>query len=39
MILMDDALLDLHAEGKITADEAVARAVNPADVRNALGIS
>jgi twitching motility protein PilT len=38
MMLMDDALIELAGEGKITAKEAVARAANPPDVRTALGV-
>ena len=38
MTLMDDALIDLVEAGTITAQEAVARSVNPPDVRAALGI-
>lgn len=36
MIMMDDALLDLHKRGLITAEEAVQRAIDPMTVRAAL---
>ncbi len=38
MMLMDDALIKLVKEGTITPKEAVARSVNPSDVRSALGV-
>ena len=38
MIMMDDALIGLVNEGKITADEAIGRASDPATIRHSLGV-
>ncbi len=38
MIMMDDALLKLHAEGTISTEEAVGRALDPNTMRTTLGV-
>ena len=38
MIMMDDALIDLVNEDKITAEEALQRSIDPATVRTGLGL-
>ena len=38
MMLMDDSLIELFHEGQITADEAMARAVDPGTMRKTLGL-
>ncbi len=37
MIMMDDALVALHQEGKISKDEAIGRAIDPGTIKSALG--
>jgi len=38
MKLLDDSLIELEGEGTITAEEAIARAVDPIEMRRTLGI-
>ena len=38
MIMMDDALIQLYEEDKITAEEAMQRAIDPTNIKTALGI-
>ena len=38
MIMMDDALIALQQEGKITSDEALQRSIDPSTIKTALGI-
>lgn len=38
MIMMDDALAELYQEGKISADEAIGRAIDPGTLKANLGI-
>jgi len=37
MIMMDDALIELHNQGLISKDEAMGRAIDPNTIRTALG--
>lgn len=37
MIMMDDALLKLHSQGRISREEAIGRAIDPNNVRASIG--